>query len=143
MDLLVTVKQPNPLKYAVIGFGSTLYPNYCKYAIDVENGLATTSGFEQTIPLYKVNNQSYDTFREWAIQWSKATGEHLELPALGIKNKILKLHEFEVVSKTEPNRDDTFVIRLNAKGKCKFQSGDLLEYRPRRMESQGGFPLPK
>ncbi|KAA2218171.1 PepSY domain-containing protein [Maribacter flavus] len=136
MDLLETVQQPNPLKYAVIGFGSTLYPNYCKYAIDVEKALAATSGFEQTIPIYKIDNQSYDAFREWAIQWSKATGEHLELPAMGIKNKIPKLHEFEVVSKIEPNRDDTFLIRLKAKGNAKFQSGDLLEYRP----TEDGIP---
>lgn len=136
MDLLETVQQPNPLKYAVIGFGSTLYPNYCKYATDVEKGLAATSGLEQTTPLYKIDNQSYDAFREWAIQWSKATGEHLELPALGIKNKIPKLHKFEVVSKTEPNRDDTFLIRLKAIGNAKFRSGDLLEYRP----TEDGIP---
>ncbi|PIB27536.1 hypothetical protein BFP75_00415 [Maribacter sp. 4G9] len=131
LNLLEALPQPNHIKYCVIGFGSTVYPNYCKYAIDVENRMATIPGFEQTIPLYKINNQSFDSFRNWSIRWCEATGERLELPALAIKNKIPKKHEFEVVSKTEPNGDATFLIGLKAKGKCNFQSGDLLEYRPK------------
>ncbi|WP_430905345.1 hypothetical protein, partial [Maribacter flavus] len=52
MDLLEYVQQPYPLKYADIGFGSSHYPNYCIYAIDVANGLAASSGFVHTIPLF-------------------------------------------------------------------------------------------
>lgn len=130
LGLLKTVQQPNTLKYSTVGFGSTLYPNYCKYAIDVENHIARAPGFEQVVPLYTIDNQSYDAFSDWSVRWSEAAGERLDLPVLETKKKTLKLNEFVVVSKTELNGDDTFLIRLKAKAHAKFRSGDLLEYRP-------------
>ena len=42
-----TVTQPNAIAYSVVGFGSLDYPDYCKYAIDVNQQIYADDSFER------------------------------------------------------------------------------------------------
>ena len=56
-------------EYSVIGFGSTFYPNFCKYAKDVNEFLDSFSSSKCTSPIYFVNNRSQNKFEEWLKKW--------------------------------------------------------------------------
>ncbi|CAL2106383.1 Sulfite reductase (NADPH) flavoprotein alpha-component [Tenacibaculum sp. 190524A02b] len=119
----------NPIKYAVVGLGSMAYPKFCEFAVEVENIFAHHTSFSPILPLYKINNQSFDAFKNWGIQLSKAL--HTELPIKQPLKKIKKQLPFIVVDKTELNNDQTFLVRLTPKNKTKFTSGDLLSIYPK------------
>lgn len=125
-----SVKVSQPIRYCVLGFGSLVYPDYCKFAIEVDTILAMNSSFKSVVPIYKINNQSIEAFQYWVSQWSHATSISL---AIKIPNKVqkpVKAKAFKVIDKTESNGDNTFLIRLRPEKKIKFQSGDLWAYQP-------------
>lgn len=116
--------------YAVVGFGSLMYPQYCKFAIMVDALLQKDLKFSPILPLFKINNQSFEAFKTWINQWSLANGIKVKInPRQITKNK--KLKSFKVIHKTKTNRDDTFLIELKAGKNIKFQSGDLLVFYPK------------
>ena len=131
MKLLKTVQQPRSLEYSVVGFGSLTYPSYCQFALDLNESLKSISGFQEICPLYKINNQSFAAFQDWAKQWSKATGIPLSLQEPTLKKKVGKKHAFEVVHRTELNADSTYLLQLKPKRTLTFKSGDLWEFVPK------------
>ncbi len=128
--LLQEVQQPNPAQFSVVGFGSLTYPNYCQFAIELNGLLRSKANFIPAVPLYKINNQSFEAFKDWANQWGSATGVQLQVAPPKRKKRKTKSHAFEVVKKTELNADNTYVLHLKPKRHLKFQSGDLWEYIP-------------
>ncbi len=118
--------QSNPIEYAVLGFGSLLYPDYCKYAILVDGLLQKYDMFTPKLPLHKINNQSEATFKYWVKNWSDANNFELNVEDEMSKSKHNKQHEFSVINKTELNLDSTFLIELRPSERLKFKSGDLL-----------------
>lgn len=121
---------PSSIKYAVVGFGSMAYKHYCKYAIDVNNILQENTRNQETVELCKINNQAFNTFSNWANQWSKSTGIEVEVSPVDIPYKSRKENSYEVVAKTPLNIDSTFLLRLKPKQKERFKSGDLLSLIP-------------
>lgn len=118
------------IDFAVVGFGSLLYPDYCKYAEDVDDLLKSNQSFNKTFELFKINNQSFKAFQTWVNQWSAINNIQLQ-----IKQPIVKLNskftrQFKVVKRTDLNVDHTFVLQLKPTKKVRFQSGDLLAFRP-------------
>ena len=128
--LLELVRRERPLRYSVLGFGSLTYPNYCQFAIDLDSLLAAQPDLTAVLPLYKINNQSFDAFKDWATQWGRATGTRIQMMPPKKKAGRISPKSFEVVKKTELNGDDTFLLHLRPLKKVKFQSGDLWEYVP-------------
>ncbi|MEM8928349.1 MAG: PepSY domain-containing protein [Bacteroidota bacterium] len=128
--LLQVVQQPHPLQFSVVGFGSLTYPSYCQFAIELDGLLALKEDFTLGVPLYKINNQSFEAFKDWVNGWSLATGVQIQVDAPKRKIKKSKSHAFEVVQKTALNLDDTYLLHLKPKRKLKFRSGDLWEYTP-------------
>ncbi|MEM7711996.1 MAG: PepSY domain-containing protein [Cyanobacteria bacterium P01_A01_bin.68] len=128
--LLQEVHQPHPLQFSVVGFGSLTYPGYCQFAIDLNEMLALKEDFTPVIPLYKINNQSFDAFKDWTNQWSSAAEVQIQVAPPKKKIKKSQSHSFEVVGRTDLNVDDTYLLHLKPKRKLKFQSGDLWEYTP-------------
>lgn len=128
--LLELIRPERPLKYSVVGFGSLTYPNYCQFAIDLDNLLAAQPNFTVVVPLYKINNQSFEAFQDWSKQWGRATGTRIQMVPPKKKAGRIPPKSFEVVKKTELNGDDTFLLHLRPLKKVKFQSGDLWEYVP-------------
>ncbi|GGG41561.1 hypothetical protein GCM10011414_08840 [Croceivirga lutea] len=130
LEKLHTINQPNKINYAVIGFGSLNYPKYCQFAKDVSHALKNHPSFNETTALTEINNQSHDAFINWVNQWNSKVGEELKVSSYLPKNKTGKQLEFEVSYHSEINTDNTFLIQLKPKKKIKFNSGDLLAYRP-------------
>lgn len=118
------------LKYAVLGFGSLRYPNYCAYAQEVAEQLGKSTGFKAELPLYKINNQDDGAFLEWVTEWSGQTGIPLQLQLTEKTKKAVRPQAFTVVERTPLNEDDTFLIRLRSKKRIRFESGDLAGITP-------------
>lgn len=129
-DFFAEVQQPNNVQYAVVGFGSLEYPDYCQFAIDVDSILATTEEFQRILPLYRINDENFTDFEKWTKKWSDIIEVPLKVDRPYKKRKKLKQLSFEVVERTAVNQDDTFLIKLKPKRWTKFTSGDLLSIFP-------------
>lgn len=118
------------IDYSVVGFGSLNYPEYCKFANEVDTILKVSPYFTATLPLYKINNQSFSAFTDWMAQWSRVTGIQMSIKAPKNNKRPIKTEPFKVVHKVTLPDDDTFLIRLRPEKTSHFQSGDLLSYQP-------------
>lgn len=128
--LFSTIKQPNKIQYAVIGFGSLDYPDYCKFAIQVDAQLQANTNFTPVTPLCKVNNAAIDTLEKWVGQWSKQQGLKMVIERPSDKKNKRKKVSFILVERTALNLDDTFLLKFKPKRKVVFTSGDLLVIYP-------------
>lgn len=140
--LFSTVKQPNPINYSVVGFGSLEYPNYCGFAIEVDLLLQSNKNFHPVLPLYKINNSDFTDFEKWAKKWSAQREVSLKIEPIKQKKK-LKLTSFEVIERTELNIDQTFLLRLKPKRNTKFSSGDLLSIFPNSASTARQYSIAK
>lgn len=131
MQLITKIKLEEEVLYAVVGFGSLAYPDFCKYAIDIDKTLQSNMHFKPVLDLHKINNQSFEAFKNWTLQWSKNTGVPIQLKESPKKNKSKKNILFTVEYRSPLNIDDTFLIRLRPQNKITFESGDLLGIYPK------------
>ncbi len=116
--------------YSVVGFGSLAYPNYCQYALDVDESL---KGNQICTPLHKpflIHNKSYTSFKKWAEKWGEQVGIQLEIPPLPQHRKG-RSHQFVISEKqsVQDAYDETFTLRLHSPT-SQFRSGDLLAITP-------------
>ncbi|EDP94872.1 oxidoreductase, FAD-binding, putative [Kordia algicida OT-1] len=132
LSLLKKTSFDQKIKYSVVGFGSLMYPDYCKYAIDIDQSLQGHKNFEATIPIYKINNQSFTAFENWANAWADYTKIPISIKKPTANINLKKLREFKVIKRSRLNIDDTFTIHLQPVKKQKFQSGDLLSIYPEK-----------
>lgn len=130
LNLIDKQQQFNKLNYAVIGFGSLAYKEYCQFAIDIDNRLQNHANFNAILPIFKINNQNFEYFKSWQLQWSEKTNINISLKQKVVKPK--KQQEFLVIEKTSLNKDNCFLIRLKPTKKIKFTSGDLLAITPKK-----------
>lgn len=131
------------ITYSILGFGSKTYPEYCKFAVEVDNLFHENSNFTPYLELHKINNSSYNEFKDWVSKWSKVSDITLALePGTKIKKELQK-DTFKVISKTNLDSDATFLIRLRPKNKVTFQSGDLLSYQPTKNENARLYSVAK
>ncbi|RNC89496.1 MAG: oxidoreductase [Allomuricauda sp.] len=131
-DLVHQVTPKNQLSFSVVAFGSLLYPDYCRFGVEVDELLAAQERFDALLPLYKINNQSIGAFIDWSKSWGNETGVDLKIKPFEKEKKYPQRKPFEVVHCTEPNEDKTYLLRLKPQKKTKFQSGDLLAYTPEK-----------
>jgi sulfite reductase (NADPH) flavoprotein alpha-component len=130
LSILNTVPQKQQIHYAVVGFGSLNYTAYCKYAQLVDANLQLHPQFQPNLELCKIHNQSEVDFKKWAVQWSKSVGLDLDVARIKVSSTQRKQQTFTVVSKTEINRDNTFLLILKPSKTLSFKSGDLLSIIP-------------
>ena len=130
LKLLGTVQQKNDLKYTVLGFGSTEYPAFCKFAILVHVSLQIQSKFTPEMPLFKIDNQNFNSFENWKNEWSVLNNISLEIDQSNLLEKD-KETIFNIAARSKVNVDDTFLISLKPSQKMKFTSGDLLAIIPK------------
>ncbi|MEM6359789.1 MAG: PepSY domain-containing protein [Bacteroidota bacterium] len=116
-----------PFRFSVVGFGSTNYPDFCKYAIDVDQMLNSEDKASRLTPMAKVNKASLDEFNQWVSDFEDKMGLRLNVNLVTEKPKTTEL---KVLNKTfSPNKaDDTFLLELiSSNGVLKnYQSGDLM-----------------
>lgn len=141
--LLKKITQKNTINYAVVGFGSLLYPDFCKYAIVTDSLLQIHPNFNPTIPLFKINNQSFTAFENWTMQWSKAINIPISIEKPQAKIALKKQKSFSVQERSDLNEDDTFLIRFKPSKKLKFQSGDLLSFYPEKDAAERLYSIGK
>lgn len=123
-----------PFRFTVVGFGSLAYSDFCQYAYDTDDFLAQDSNAERVLPVHTVNNRSWESFRQWAMQWGMAIGQELILPAQNpaeLKQK-KAVDKFVVTNKTlaADSPDDTFIVQVATQKWRRVVSGDLLAVYP-------------
>ncbi|NRD20436.1 PepSY domain-containing protein [Winogradskyella eckloniae] len=139
--LLESTSQNKVIDYAVVGFGSLLYPAYCKYAEVIDDLLLKHKSFNRTLELVKINNQSFEAFNNWVSQWNTINNSQLKIKQPVEKHSSKYTRQFEVVKRTALNVDNTFLIQLKPLKHIKFQSGDLLAFRPNTDEAARQYSI--
>ena len=121
----------NNINFSVVGFGSLMYPNYCKFAVDVDQMLNSNPKFKSIMPLYKINEESKSAFEAWIKKWSANKEINLSLELAKPMLKKFKTTTFKVVGKKAVDQDNTFLLKLDSLKNIKFNSGDLLNISPK------------
>ena len=126
------VKQDQNYSFSVVGFGSLSYPDFCKFAFDVNRALLNTEAI-QLVPTFTINDKSFESFEQWVRIWSEKVDLQLSIPKETLLSRPKQTKSFEIVSKTAvgENPDNTFLITLKSKQKLQFTSGDLLAVYPK------------
>lgn len=129
--LLQKQNQEQKIKFSVVGFGSKSYPDFCQFAIEIDQLLAAQNWAERFLDLQTVNDKSAVEFVEWIKLWSAKT----EIPLAStpsLYNHIPKgLQKLMVLDKTPiSDTEHTFILTLGASSRTKFASGDLLAIYP-------------
>ena len=129
---LDSVKQNQDYTFSVVGFGSLSYPDFCKFAFDVNAAFSKEKSTQLVAP-FTINDKSFESFEQWVQIWSEKVNLQLAVPKETLLLRPKQTKVFEVVSKTEvgENPDNTFVITLKSKQKLQFTSGDLLAVYPK------------
>ena len=129
-DLIKENDPLNSLKFSVVAFGSTSFPEFCQFGADVDSWLESSSHFERFLPLVRINDQSPADIRSWLSLWNRATGMEVQIGLTDVGKKISKIDEFTLLDNPKVNTDDTTLIKLKPKNLEIFQSGDLLSVIP-------------
>ncbi|WP_103863623.1 PepSY domain-containing protein [Aquimarina sp. I32.4] len=119
------------IHFSVVGLGSLAYPDFCKYAIDIDHMLQSHPKFIPVTGIHKINNQSFEAFKTWSSKWSKNTGLPIQVSPPKRNIDIKKHQQFLVIERSSLNIDDTFLLRLRPEKKTQFTSGDLLAFYPK------------
>ncbi|PKV49242.1 sulfite reductase (NADPH) flavoprotein alpha-component [Aquimarina sp. MAR_2010_214] len=143
-ELLFKKNEPKKeIKFSVIGFGSLAYPDFCKYAIDVDKMLQSHPKFKSIIELYTINNQSYESFKNWSLKWGEKIDLPIQVKQLQKTTKSKNNKQFIVVHRSPLNIDNTFILRLRPEEKIQFQSGDLLAFYPEGDDAERLYSIGK
>ncbi|MEM9831231.1 MAG: PepSY domain-containing protein [Bacteroidota bacterium] len=123
-----------PYTYSVVGFGSLAYPEFCKFAFDVDELLESDPESRQLLAPYTINNRSWESFQKWVREWSQTLELSIDVSGEdpGLVQKSKERQTFEVMGKTRASDhpDDTFLIELGTPKKQSITSGDLLSVSP-------------
>ena len=141
--LFKEITQTNHLKYSIVGFGSLMYEAYCGYAIEVEKLFKENPQFSSDLPLIKINEESESAIKSWFHKWNDKIGLHLEMDFKDLESKKGKVQLFKVKEITDPNSDDTFLLRVRPKKKSNFRSGDLIAIQPNNGEETRQYSISK
>lgn len=129
--LLEKHQQPQPVRYAVLGFGSHAYPDFCKFAFEINHLLSRQSWAKPLTDIHTVNDRSPDDFGLWAEAWAQQSGIPVTvLPELqGADTK--RFETLTVNANTSAGlTEDTFGISLQPRKRLRVTSGDLLAIYP-------------
>lgn len=138
-----TIRQPAEFTYSIVGFGSTDYRDFCRFAYDLEALLSTQA--KQNIPLITINNQSAEALNNWGKQWSQS----LELSPLSFSEtqhnmEIEPTYMFYITGNSARGvqPDTSFQLTLTSPD-VSFQSGDLLAIKPTNNERERFYSIGK
>lgn len=129
--LLQKQNQEQKINFSVVGFGSKAYPDFCGFAIEIDQLLESQNWTERYLDLQTVNDKSAAEFVNWVKLWSAKTGIPLATTP-SLYNHVPKgLQKLMVLDKTPISETEhTFILTLRANAKAKFASGDLLAIYP-------------
>jgi len=129
--LLEKQNQEQNINFSVVGFGSKSYPDFCQFAIEIDQLLGKQKWADRYLDLKTVNDKSAAEFVEWVKLWSEKTGIPLATTP-SLYNHVPKgLQKFMVLDKTPISETEhTFILTLKSNARTKFSSGDLLAIYP-------------
>ncbi|MFD2941777.1 PepSY domain-containing protein [Flavobacterium notoginsengisoli] len=129
--LLEKQDQEQKINFSVVGFGSKSYPDFCQFAIEIDQLLAKQNWADRYLKLQTVNDKSAAEFVNWVKLWSAKTGISLATTP-SLYNHVPKgLQKLMVLDKTPiSDTEHTFILTLRAGSRVKFASGDLLAIYP-------------
>lgn len=129
--LLEKQNQEQKINFSVVGFGSKSYPDFCEFAVEIDQLLEKQKWSERFLPLQTVNDKSAVEFVNWVKLWSEKTGIPLTTTP-SLYNHVPKgLQKLMVLDKTPISETEhTFILTLRANARAKFSSGDLLAIYP-------------
>ena len=126
-------------EFAVVGFGSRYYPDFCQFAKDIQTEIASCSKAKVLLPLETIHDQSYSQFNNWFDRLQEDTKVK---STLILAPKKVKTNSTQVIE-TTINRQGTFLLRLKPNRFSKFQSGDLLAVTPNKNSSERFYSIAK
>lgn len=131
VSLLQKYPQEQKINYSVVGFGSKAYPDFCRFAFEIDQQLDNQNWTERFLDVQTVNDKSAEEFVSWIKLWSAKTGIPLSTTP-SVYNHVPKgLQKLMVLDKTLVSEtEQTFLITLRANMRTKFTSGDLLAIYP-------------
>ncbi|XP_014334007.2 nitric oxide synthase, inducible isoform X1 [Bos mutus] len=110
-SLLMLKELTNTFRYAVFGLGSSMYPQFCAFAHDIDQKLSQL-GASQLAPTGEGDELSgqEEAFRSWAVQTFKAACEtfdvsgkhHIEIPKLYTSNVTWDPQHYRLMQDSEP-----------------------------------------
>ncbi|MEJ5996153.1 PepSY domain-containing protein [Pedobacter sp. Du54] len=131
IELLRKNKQPLKVDFSVVGFGSKAYPDFCKFAFEVNNTLSLQEWATSLLEIHTVNECSPEEFGQWASLWSQKTEIQLNISPKLFATKSKRLQKLVVTKKTGLTHEEgSFLIHLKPKRSSRFKSGDLLAIYP-------------
>ena len=123
--------QQQTIQFAVVGFGSKAYPDFCGYAEGVDQLLGEQRWASRYLDLHTVNDKSADDLVKWIHAWSEKSLIALATAPALYTTKQVGLENLKVIEKTLVSEDNsTFRITLAPERRSTFQSGDLLAIYP-------------
>ncbi len=128
---LERIQQKQSFNYSVVGFGSLAYPDFCKFALDVDDAFQKNNA-SRLLPTFTINDKSFESFEQWVQLWSDKIGLRITIPKEHLVSRPKQTKSFMVLSKTmvSDNPDTTFLITLKPAKQFHFTSGDLLAVYP-------------
>jgi sulfite reductase (NADPH) flavoprotein alpha-component len=131
LSLLSQIPQQQTVDCSVVGFGSTNYDDFCKFAQDVQEALTKQHWAEVVLPLYTVDDKSTEQFITWLKEWGRHTGVELSTTPAVYQGKPKDLQKMILVDRTELSDDEhSFKLTIHLPGSSRFTSGDLLAIYP-------------
>lgn len=130
-DKVFNISQPNEIRYSIIGFGSRSYTKYCEFAYEAETLLKKMDWAKPIMPLVTVNDKSPQDFSDWLTEWSKQSGYPLIMPRQLLSPDINELKNVTLTSRTQPNEENSFLLKLKSPRLKQAVSGDLLAIYPK------------
>ena len=131
--LVCELPQKQSIQYAVVGFGSKAYPDFCAYAKQVDALLFEQSWTQKSVELHMVNDKSAEEFTQWVSVWANLNTLAIATAPSLYNQKASRLKTLKVVDRAEINSDEVITFKLNLKPTtfAKFKSGDLLAIYPK------------
>lgn len=131
LQLIDKYPQKHKINVAVVGFGSHAYPDFCEFAKQIDQKLATQSWADQLTGLYTVDDKSAPQFVAWVKAWSEKAKIELATTQALYAKKPKGLQKMMVLDRTEVNeQEQTFMLTIRTPARTKFTSGDLLAIYP-------------
>lgn len=128
-SLIKKYKQNSVCHFAVVGFGSRAYSDFCGFAIQVNHWLQAQMSKSACIDLTLIDDKNPEEFAVWVKKLNDVLHTELSTTPANYIGKSQKLSSFSVNKKQTFTADDhTFILELSTKEKC--QSGDLLAIYP-------------
>ncbi|PWJ60466.1 sulfite reductase (NADPH) flavoprotein alpha-component [Dyadobacter jejuensis] len=128
---LAQYPQAQSVSYSVVGFGSHAYPDFCKFAFEVDHLLSRQEWAVPLVEIQTVHDKSPDEFGHWAGVWAQHAAVSLTLPASLMTTRQDRPHTLVVTERTTLSEThDAFRVRLRPQHGLTYRSGDLLSVYP-------------